>query len=47
MLASTSQSTSTILVILVVTPHALKMLSQAQVVIRTAEARHAHDGNSC
>jgi hypothetical protein len=36
MLASTSQSTSTILVILIVTPHALKMPSQAQVVTGTA-----------
>ena len=44
MLASTSQSTSTILVILIVTPHALKMPSQAQVVTPTAiqanEAQH-------
>src|SRR5664279_6630436 len=36
MLASTSQSTSTILVIILVTPHALKMPSQAQVVTPTA-----------
>ena len=36
MLASTSQSTSTILVILIVTPHALKMPSQAQGMIPTA-----------
>jgi len=36
MLASTSQSTSTILVILIITPHALKMPSQAQVVTPTA-----------
>ena len=50
MLASTSQSTSTILVILIVTPHALKMPSQAQVVKRTAiqanEAQHERCRNS-
>ena len=36
MLASTSQSTSRILVILIATPHALKMQGQAQVVTPTA-----------
>jgi hypothetical protein len=56
MLASTTQSTSRRLVILIATPHALKMLSQAQVVIRTAiqasevqrECRRnsGHDGDS-
>ena len=54
MLASTSQSTSRILVILIATPHALKMPSQAQFVTRAAiqanEAQHecrrnsGHDG---